>query len=152
MAYSTADTVKKLNHLIETAADGEEGYKQAADNVDHAQLKSLFTQLSSERAQMKRDLMAEVRRLGGEPETDGSWAGSFHRGWVNLKGTFSTATAEATLEECVRGDESAVKEYEEYLENARDYDTQSIAANQLAAIRQDLQKIRTLEKMADAAN
>src|ERR1051325_8499829 len=57
-AYDSRDTTQSymkkesdvLNDLIETLKDGQEGFRQAAENVRDPQLKTLFSQYSQQRS------------------------------------------------------------------------------------------------------
>ena len=107
--------VSTLNELIETCRDGQNGFKEAADNVKNPELKSFFNQASAERAQFLRELEVEVRRLGGDPEKSGSTTAAIHRVWMDLKGTFTGKDDHSILAECERGEDSAVDAYKEVI-------------------------------------
>jgi uncharacterized protein (TIGR02284 family) len=107
--------INTLNDLIETCRDGQEGFKEAADNAKSPDLKSFFNQISLERAQMVGELQQEVRTLGGDPENSSSTAGALHRAWMNIKGTLTGRDDQSILNECERGEDSAVRAYEEAL-------------------------------------
>ena len=66
------DTISTLNSLIETCKDGELGFKTAAEGLQSADVKAKFLEYLRQRAEMARELQAEVRRLGGDPEKSGS--------------------------------------------------------------------------------
>ena len=78
------NAVSVLNSLIETCKDGEKGFKEAAEGLKSAAIRAKFLEYSRERGQMLTELQAEVRRLGGDPETSGSMSGAVHRGWLDL--------------------------------------------------------------------
>jgi uncharacterized protein (TIGR02284 family) len=103
--------INTLNDLIETCRDGQNGFKEAAENVKSPDLKSFFNQASTERAQCVNELGLEVRRLGGNPEKTGSTAGALHRAWMDIKGTFTGKDDHSILSECERGEDSAVKAF-----------------------------------------
>ena len=77
------DQISTLNDLIETCKDGEQGFKTAAGGLKDPATKAKFQEYSRQRADMVRELQAEVRKLGGDPETAGSVSGSLHRGWID---------------------------------------------------------------------
>ena len=103
--------ISTLNDLIETCRDGQEGFKEAADNVKAPDLKTFFKQVAQERATCVTELQAEVRRLGGNPDKSGSTAGAMHRAWMNIKGTLTGKDDHAILSETERGEDSAVEAY-----------------------------------------
>jgi uncharacterized protein (TIGR02284 family) len=108
------DAVSDLNNLITTCLDGQHGYKQAAASASDAQLKSLFETYAQQRAAYATDLQQAVTSLGGTPTDSGSVTAAFHRGWIGLKDAL-TGGDKAVLGECIRGEEYAVKQYQEAL-------------------------------------
>src|SRR5262245_41237005 len=107
------NVVSTLNDLIETCRDGQEGFKEAAENVKSGDLGTLFEEVARERGQFVRELQQEVRKQGGDPDNTGSTAGALHRAWINIKGTLTGKDDQSILNECVRGEDSAVETYRE---------------------------------------
>jgi uncharacterized protein (TIGR02284 family) len=112
------ETISTINDLIETLKDGQEGFRQAAEAVEDPELKSLFHEYSLQRSRFAGDLQSEALRLGEtKPEDSSSAAGAMHRTWINLKSAIAKRDNHAILAECERGEDSAVKEYEEAMED-----------------------------------
>ncbi len=110
------NTTSLLNNLIETLKDGQEGFREAANDVGSPELKSLFREYSDQRARFASELQFAAREQGEtRPENTGSMAGAFHRGWINLKSAL-TKDDKAILTECERGEDSAVSEFEKAME------------------------------------
>jgi uncharacterized protein (TIGR02284 family) len=108
------EIISTINSLIETLKDGQEGFKQAADAVKDSTLKSLFGGYSLQRSRFAGELQAEARQMGEpEPEDGSSASGAMHRAWINLKSAVTSGDDHAVLAECERGEDSAVKEYQE---------------------------------------
>jgi uncharacterized protein (TIGR02284 family) len=110
-------TVSTLNDLIETCRDGQNGFKEAAENVKSPDLKSFFNQVAADRAQLVRELEVEVRKLGGDPEKKGSTAGALHGAWMEIKGTLTGKGDQAVLTECESGEDSAVQAYKDAIKS-----------------------------------
>jgi uncharacterized protein (TIGR02284 family) len=111
------EIISTINSLIETLKDGQEGFRQAAEAVQDPSLKSLFSEYSLQRSRFAGELQNEAITLGEhDPEQSSSTAGAMHRAWINLKSAISTRDDHTILEECERGEDSAVKEYREALE------------------------------------
>jgi uncharacterized protein (TIGR02284 family) len=108
-------TVGILNGLIESCRDGREGFKEAAENSQSPDLKTFFRERSQERGKCVTELEQQVRALGGDPAKGGSAAGALHRAWINIKGSFTGKDDAAILSEAERGEDSAVKSFEEAL-------------------------------------
>ncbi len=112
----SSDVVSVLNGLIETAKDGEEGFKTAAEKVKQSDLKALFSKYATQRAAFARELQTAVARLGEKPAEHGHVAGSLHRGWINLKEALSKNEDKAIIFEAEAGEDAAKKAYSEALE------------------------------------
>jgi uncharacterized protein (TIGR02284 family) len=150
MATDNDNVISTLNNLIETCKDGENGFRTAADGVKNSELKTLFLTYSQQRAQFAAELQAEVRNLGGDPENTGSVAASLHRGWINIKSTVTGEDEGAVISECERGEDSAVKNYKEALNEDLPANLQSILQRQFTEVKEAHNRIRALEKATSA--
>lgn len=148
MDYDNA--ISTLNNLIETCKDGENGFRTAAGGVRNGELKTLFNLYAQQRAQFAAELQTEVRSLGGDPENTGSLAASLHRGWINIKSAVTGEDEGAVITECERGEDSAVKNYQEALEEDLPANVRSIIERQLIEVKEAHDRIRTLEKAGGA--
>jgi uncharacterized protein (TIGR02284 family) len=140
------DVISTLNNLIETSRDGENGFRSAAEGVNRSDLKNLFTNYSQQRSEFVRELQQEVRRLGGDPEKSGSVAGSLHRGWINIKSAVTGKDDGAVISEAERGEDSAVANYKEALEQNLPPTVQSLVQRQYTEIKAAHDRIRSLER------
>jgi uncharacterized protein (TIGR02284 family) len=150
MATDNDNVISTLNNLIETCKDGENGFRTAADGVKNSELKTLFNTYSQQRAQFAAELQAEVRNLGGDPENTGSVAATLHRGWINIKSTVTGEDEGAVISECERGEDSAVKNYKEALNEDLPANLQSILQRQFTEVKEAHNRIRALEKATSA--
>lgn len=110
------ELISTLNNLIETCRDGQNGFQSAAEGATNPSLKAAFLQYAQQRGLFVSELQSEVRALGGDPQTTGSVAGALHRGWINIKSAVTGKDEHNILEECERGEDSAMKNYQEALE------------------------------------
>jgi uncharacterized protein (TIGR02284 family) len=150
MATDNDNVISTLNNLIETCKDGENGFRTAADGVKNGDLRTLFLTYSQQRARFAAELQAEVRNLGGYPEDTGSVAASLHRGWINIKSTVTGEDEGAIVSECERGEDSAVKNYREALNENLPANLLAIIQRQFTEVKEAHDRIRALEK-ADSA-
>ena len=107
--------ISTLNDLTETCRDGQNGFKEAAENVKSPDLKTFLNEVATERAQFVNELQLEVRRLGGDPQKTGSTAAALHRAWMEIKGTLTGKDDHSILSECERAEDSAVEAYKDAL-------------------------------------
>ena len=150
MATDNDTVISTLNNLIETCKDGQNGFQTAADGVKNTELKTLFHTYSQQRAQFAAELQAEVRRLGGDPSQTGSVAASLHRGWINIKSAVTGEDEAAVISECERGEDSAVKNYQEAINTGLPADVQATVERQYAQVKEAHDRIRALERASGA--
>lgn len=141
---SNDDVISCLNGLIETCKDGEEGFREAAGGIERSDLKSLFAEFSLQRAQFAGVLQELVRSLGGDPESDGSFSGALHRGWIELKAALTSNDEQAILNECERGEDSAKSNYKDALEKNLPANVADIIQQQSQAILAAHNRIKAL--------
>lgn len=145
------DHISTLNSLIETCKDGEQGFRTAAEGLKDPQIKAKFQIYSRERGDMARELQAEVRKLGGDPEKSGSMSGSLHRGWLDIKSAITGKDDHAILAEAERGEDVAKDQYEKALKAGLPGTAATIVQSQAVKVRQVHDEVRDLrdhEKIA----
>ena len=150
MAIDKTDVISTLNNLIETCKDGQTGFQTAAEGVKNSELKTLFHTYSQQRAQFAGELQEEVRRLGGDPEKTGSVAAALHRGWIDIKSAVTGEDENAVISECERGEDSAVKNYQDAINAGLPGDVRSIVERQYAQVKEAHDRIRALERATGA--
>jgi uncharacterized protein (TIGR02284 family) len=121
--------VDVLNGLIKTTLDSVGGYREAAENADTSQFKSMFTQRASKRRELASELQRQVRALGGDPEDDQGIVGKAHNKFVDLKAALSGNDDKAVIDEVERGEDHIKEKFEDALE---DNDLPAIAREAVA--------------------
>jgi uncharacterized protein (TIGR02284 family) len=149
MATATDNTISVLNELIQTCKDGSAGFQNAADNVKDVDLKPLFEKYAAQRREFAVKLQAMVAQLGGEAEDSGSTAGVIHRGLMDLKAVWTDLDRKATLNECERGEDYAVKAYQKAMEDKSIHaDALALIAAQYEDVKKAHDNIRTMRDSA----
>src|SRR5690606_31283985 len=148
MSTYTEDISSKLNDLLERTYDAEKGFKKAAENTEHTYLKRYFERKSLERQNFSIELNNEIRSFGESPEKSGSFEGTAHRAWMDVKALFSSDNDESMLEEAIRGENTALNDYNDVInDHGLPMSTQSILIKQRDTIAKDLQAIKRLEDL-----
>jgi uncharacterized protein (TIGR02284 family) len=83
-----------------------------------------------------------------DPDNNSSAAGALHRGWINLKSAVIGGDEHAILAECERGEDSAVEEFQEAVEDDLPPGLQEIVSRQYAEIKATHDRIRNLRDSA----
>jgi len=107
------DDITTLNTLTNTLIDSVTGFEDAASNLEgNERLRELFRERASERQQVVEDLRSEVRRLGGNPEDDGSFLGKTHQRFLDLKAAITGRDEKAIINEVERGEDYLKEKFE----------------------------------------
>jgi uncharacterized protein (TIGR02284 family) len=106
------DDITTLNTLIATTIDSITGYEDSATNIDNERFREIFRERASERQRVVEDLRAEVRRLGGNPEDDGSFLGKTHQRFEDLKAAVTGRDEKAIINEVERGEDYLKDKFE----------------------------------------
>ena len=143
------EAISTINGLIETLKDGEKGFKEASEAVRDPQLKSLFQQYSQQRHRFASELQAQAQSLGeSKPEKSSSAAGAMHRAWINLKSAVTSGDDKAILSEVERGEDSAVHEFQDAVNNGLTGHVREIVSHQFSEIKSAHDRVRQLRDTA----
>ena len=107
-----SDDLATLKTLTSTLNDSVNGYREAAKDVHSNEFRELFTKFADDRSRCSADLQAEVRRLGGEPDNDGSTMGGIHQSWLDLKAAITGRDDKSILNEVERGEDYLKEKFE----------------------------------------
>lgn len=141
----TNETIKALNYLIGTCIDGENGYREAADEATSSDLKTRLLRLGQQRAQFRGELEQEVLRLGGDPKESGSAGAALHRTWLNVRDAITGKDDEAILKESQRGEKAALDNYDDVLGRDISADLRETIARQQGQIQQAYSELENLK-------
>lgn len=113
--HNHSDEISTLNTLIATTIDSITGYENSAKDIDNERFREIFRQRANERQQVVEDLRAEVRRLGGNPEDDGSFMGKTHQRFEDLKASITGGNEKSIINEVERGEDYLKEKFESAL-------------------------------------
>src|SRR6476659_750850 len=110
-------SISELNTLIATTIDSINGYEDSAENIDNERFREIFRQRASERQEVVGELRAEVRRLGGNPEEDGSFLGKAHQRFEDLKAAVTGRDENSIINEVERGEDYLKEKWQAALQS-----------------------------------
>jgi uncharacterized protein (TIGR02284 family) len=110
--HNHSDEISTLNTLIATTIDSITGYENSAKDVDNQRFAEIFRQRANERQKVVEELRAEVRRLGGNPEDDGSFLGKTHQRFEDLKAAITGGDDKSIINEVERGEDYLKDKFE----------------------------------------
>jgi uncharacterized protein (TIGR02284 family) len=138
------ETIDTLNTLIETAKDGEYGFRASAQYLSSPEVKQIFARRADACLQATAELQSLVVGMGGYAEDTGSAMGTVHRGWMAVKGTLAGYSDRAILDEVERGEDSALSSYRKALEQPLTPELRSVVERQLEGVKRNHAQIRAL--------
>ena len=148
MNTNKSKLLDELGEILEKNMDAHKGYSKAAEKAESPGLKRYFEMKSKEREEFNMALKARIKSAYADFDDSPSAAGSIHRTWMDLKSIFSADDDEAMLEESVRGDKAALKEYDDVLEEeALPLNLRDLLLQQRSRIKTDLERNKTLEDL-----
>ena len=112
-----SDTISTLNSLISTTIDSVNGYEDSAKNIDNERFREIFQQRANERQEIVEQLRGEVRRLGGNPEDDGSFLGKTHQRFEDLKAAITGRDEKSIVNEVERGEDYLKEKWQAALQS-----------------------------------
>ena len=110
--HNHSDEISTLNTLIATTIDSITGYENSAKDVDSERFREIFRQRADERQRVVEELRGEVRRLGGNPEDDGSFLGKTHQRFEDLKAAVTGGDDKSIINEVERGEDYLKEKFE----------------------------------------
>ena len=144
------NAVDVLNSLIVINNDRIAGYETAIEETKDADLKALFSQyIQTSQACKAETLVAEVNKLGGEPEEGTRIDGKIYRTWMDFKSMVTGKDRKAILSSCEKGEDVALSTYGKAL---KDKDLPSSLSSLITAQSKTIEKNHNeVRKMRDAA-
>lgn len=104
-----------LADLYTTLIDSREGYEEAAEAVDSADLQALFSDLSARRAEDARQVRAFMKTADVDLDDDGSILGNAHREFLELKESLTGDDA-SVIAEVIREEQHLLDAYDKAIE------------------------------------
>lgn len=155
MSNANRHDIQVLNGLIRTVIDSADGYHDAVDSTEDPGHRDLFARREAERRVIAEDLSSNVRGLGGEPDTDGSFLAKAQRAFTDVK--HALLRDELTVVGAVEGADDHVKgQFEKALQDSHiSATTREIIRRAFDRVRggQDLTGLRhSLEGQRDASS
>ena len=138
MDNTRQDEISTLNTLINSLMDSVNGFEDAASNLDgSSRLQELFRERANERNRVVEDLRGEVRRLGGDPENDGSFLGKTHQRFMDLKAAIAGRDEKSIINEVERGEDYLKEKFETAIESGK------LSGESRAAVERAYQSVRS---------
>lgn len=106
-------------HLTKTLENGKVGFEEAAEKLADTRpdVAAKFRQFSQERASMSNEIASIAAAYGDDVDQRTTVPAALHRGWMAVKDALTSDDAEAVINAAETGEDHAVSEYREALED-----------------------------------
>lgn len=144
---SNQETISVLNDLLHITNDRIEGFERVEGKVweMYSDLKGEYEQMISQTKIMKNELINLITERGGKANDLPSTAGALHRAWIDIKNTFPGNRENATLENVVFGEETAINTYQEAIDSGHlDDESLEVVSEQLRNIKDSYNKFKNI--------
>ena len=142
----TKVSISRLNGLIETCKDAENGYLLASKVFEGTDFMSIFKKYAEQRHRFALELQERGNLLGGSPGDSGSISASLQRGWLNIKSMISGESVNEILDECLSSEDTAIENYKNALSLALPANLKSLIRSQYEEIKKARDHLSLLEK------
>ena len=150
--HNHSEEISTLNTLIATTIDSITGYENSAKDVDSERFREMFRQRADERQRVVEELRSEVRRLGGNPEDDGSFMGKTHQRFEDLKAAITGGDDKSIINEVERGEDYLKEKFETALNSdALNGDSRSVVERCYQSVRSGHDQMSQLKHGMEAS-
>jgi uncharacterized protein (TIGR02284 family) len=146
------DVIDTLNDLLESCRDGEFGYRECAEHIKAPNLKDVLQRHEKSCRDAGAELQALIVQLGGEADEGGSMTGALHRGWVSVRGTLMGNSDQAMMDECERGEDSALASYRKALKQPLPASVRALVQRQSDGAQRNHDEIKALRDSLKASS
>lgn len=124
-----------LNELIEITRDGQTFYTDAVRRVNNPHLKAVFRALIDVKAQMIATLSEHVRTRGLLPSSEGTFAGSFHRIYGEVRASLARKGDARFVAQLEAVEDRLLEAFEQAAAGSDDPELRRIIAQHLPKVR-----------------
>lgn len=142
---STDQTV--ATHLIHTLENGKEGFEKAAVKLtdsNRPDVAAKFSEFANQRATMSDELKQIATAYGDDADQRSTVPGALHRGWIAIKDALTGDDADAVIGAAETGEDHAVAQYREALDEDISPEFRPVVVRQLAMVETAHNYVRSL--------
>lgn len=147
MFGSDKDGLAVIKTLTDTLADSVNGYREAANQVESDEFRQMFTELGDDRVKALDALEAELVRLGGRADRDGTALGTLHQRWMDFKANITGSDDKSVINEVERGEDYLKDKFETAMSSDALQGTgRAVVEQAFSSVRQGHDRVRDLKR------
>jgi uncharacterized protein (TIGR02284 family) len=136
------EVVSDVNHLLEVCNERIKGYQNAAKNVKDAELKSVFEKYAQQTKKFEQELLP-FSDYSSPDEAGTRVISDTWRVWMDMKAALTDGSRESMVNASITGEENAISNYEDTLDDDLPSDLRVIIERQLSEIKSAYNHIKT---------
>ncbi len=121
-----------IYHLIAILEDAKNGYLSAAEKIRDEVLSLLFEKLGYQKISYINELRRVAKQSGFSSAIDQFTLSLLHRTWMDMKSAFRFGQRDAAIRACIKGEEKALMNYTEAIEQIKNNDDVKMVLEQQA--------------------
>lgn len=144
---NTEKEIENLNTLLCINNDRVEGYKSALYEAKETDIKIMFSTLAKTSLECKKELVYEIKKLGGKRNNGYRETGKFFRIWIDMKKAIKRDDRKAILDSCKYGEIVVLQEYQKIINESFvliSTEKQSMLFKQYNLLKADYERINLL--------
>ena len=141
------EIIKRLNDLISTLRDSEEGLQKAAKGAHADDIRLTFDAIAIRRHNFAGEIGQVVSRLGGKPAELGHGGGPLSAGWVDVEARIRPKSDAEFLANIQQGEVNLLRHYEHALATDLPGDVRVVVDGQYQSVVDTVRQLRRMEKV-----
>jgi uncharacterized protein (TIGR02284 family) len=144
-----SEIVNVLKGLVEICKDGQQGYKDAADDIKDEELAKIMLNYSNQREKFAFEIRDIIVSFGSQADMLGNTFGVVHRLWMDIRFGIAGNGTEAIFRECLRGEKAALRRYRDVLKSDLPEDIHKKVTRQYEEINEAHENIKRFLDLAE---
>lgn len=143
----TDKAIENLNTLLCINNDRVEGYKSAIYEAKEVNIKIMFSTLAQTSLQCRKELIQELKKLGGKRNNGFRETGKFFNVWREMKKAIKKDDHQTILYSCKHGENAVLREYLKIIKGSfsdLNLECESVLYRQYNLLKADYEKINQL--------
>lgn len=139
-----SDAISVLDDLLHVSRDGVNTFEKAVGMTKDPELETAFRTALRSCLIATEQLREKIEDLGGKPKEGGTVPGLFHRAWIDARTLLAREEDQALLDEIVKAERSAVRQYDEAMTAPLPEDVRSLVVSQASGAKANLRRFEGL--------
>lgn len=137
------ETISTIQDLVQVSIDSRDCILEAIENIEDMTVAAMLRELAAERNDQVSELRTLVVANYQEPESKGTFTGTTHRAWMDLRSALGGGIA-AMLREAERGEDRIKEKYEKALKELAGSAVTDVLNRQYASVKRSHDRVRDL--------